>query len=149
MPGGGPISFSQLRTELGGDGPCSISSGRGLAEVPEGPLSMSNFFGKSTYTPPVESVEWRYESTFEAVTNAVEVFVKDNGDGSANALLSWDGVFLNDGISVVFFGDPSGQQWQHPDGRLFRVGSYQQQFPLWVGGPPFTNSYEIGLVTYS
>lgn len=99
--------------------------------------------------PPVESVEWRYDATFETANNAIGVFVQGNGDGSANALLTWDSVFLNDGISVVFFGDPTGQQWVHPDGRIFRVGAYQQQFPLWVGGPPFTNSYEIGLVTYS
>jgi len=147
----GQISLGNVNAEIGAGGQRSLGDAatRDLAGVQGGQISLSQLHDKSAYVPPVENVEWRYDATMESANNSAGIFVKQNSDGSANALLSWDGVWINDGIEVLFYGDPSGQQWQHPDGRLFRIGAYQQQFPLFVGGPPFTNSYQIGLVTYS
>lgn len=148
MPGGGAISFSQLRAELGGDGAISMGSGRGLAEVPEGPLAMSNFFGKSTYVPPVENIEWRYNSTSDVIIDGVDHFI--NQDGSPTILCFWwDAVpvFGDFSTSPLFAGDPVGYRATAPDGRIFQVGAYKTTYNLF--GDPLYHEYEIGRVYYT
>lgn len=52
LPPSGPISLSQVNTELGQPATQTIGLGdpavRALAEVPSGPISMSNLYGKSS-----------------------------------------------------------------------------------------------------
>lgn len=55
LPASGPISCSQIDVELGDSGTSVISLGdadaRALAGVPSGPISMSDFYGKSSVIP--------------------------------------------------------------------------------------------------
>lgn len=55
LPASGPLSISQINTELGSSATASLSFGstavRTLAGVPSGPISIGNFYGKSNAQP--------------------------------------------------------------------------------------------------
>lgn len=55
LPASGPLSISQINTELGSAATAALSFGstavRTLAGVPSGPISIGNFYGKSNTQP--------------------------------------------------------------------------------------------------
>ena len=112
LPASGTISMAQIAAELGisaaglslGDSRC-----RALAGVPSGPISFSNFYGKSSFVPGLTGGGTLYDGSGDggAQTTALSV----NTDGSITVTSTSNGLFATRAWGSPLVAGIGSQYW--------------------------------------
>jgi hypothetical protein len=111
LPSSGPLSFSQIAGELG-DSASGFSmtrpDARALAGVAGGPIAVSNFYGKSAYTPMSPNIGGDQADTFMASSYDFSLTCTPGG-GRAPYGYAW-AIFNVGGAGSAAFASSSDQQ---------------------------------------
>lgn len=134
LPASGVITMSMINEELSlpFNTPNSLNNlaVRNLAGIPEGAISISNLYGKSSYVPPVENIEWREPSNANMI-----IWYETAG-------YWWDGVEVISNLDV-WSDQITGVKRTASDGRIFIGGQQIEDIIFGI------LTFPIGLVTYS
>lgn len=109
LPSSGPISMYMVAEELGisiYDLSLNDSRVRNLAGIPSGPISLSDLYGKSAYTPMTltsSNVYAEADTRFGAGSVAVEVAATLTG-GEGPYDIQWSITSQSDGLVTMRFG---------------------------------------------